>query len=242
MLSLSIAALLVPLYSGPNSDPKDWKTLENYSHRIPMAVIANPNNGPGNHIYRDYLRPIKRIQRGRSIVLGYIPTREGNENVKKAIEEARKYIKEYHTKGIFLDEMPSRYTQKRFRFYQKLTQRIKKMDHKIVIFGNPGTNFSQRYMRLPINTFIDEEDIEKAVNANPQSSWVNRYPRNRFGEISLQSKNDPQEVRFLLSHRHLRWVYSTETNLNAYGGNPYAVLPRDFPGEIAMIRYLDKRH
>lgn len=236
----SLIRMLIPLYSGPASDPVDWRKVEWASSKIPLAVVVNPNNGPGHHIYSDYLPVIQKLEAKKALVLGYIPTNNGKKNFSVVWKDVVTYHNKYHTNGIFLDEMPSSGTKTHLRYYHHIAYTIHEYYPHMKIFGNPGINFSRKFMNTGINTFVDDEDIASNVNAQPQSKWVNKYSPIRFAEITLATVNDLKEIDFLRATRHIGYLYVTNQTLQSNDGNPYATLPTDFGAEVIKLVKLNR--
>jgi hypothetical protein len=235
------AGILIPLYSGPSYDQKDWDNILWASReKIPLAVIVNPNNGPGTHLHSDYLSIIGLLKRAGNKALGYIPTDYAKTPLPQVRNDISLYINEYKVNGIFLDEMADVYSKKNFLYYKHIVLYARKLAPNLTIFANPGINFAQRFLATGINTFVDEEDSAVAVNKNIQSPWVTNYPDGRFAQIAIAAKNNVSEIGYLLSRHHIGWVYSTTYALHSYDNNPYAHLPADFRKEVLYVKKLNE--
>lgn len=231
--------LIIPLYSGPNSAPVDWKDIMAADQKVPMAVIINPNNGPGRHLYRDYLNPVKTLNSAGDITLGYIPTRNGRMPFGRVRHDLKVYLHRYHVNGIFLDEMPDaigmnkHHLYRVLHYYTRIAKTAWRIDPGVHIFGNPGTAFNKALLRTGIQNFVEEEDTGKAVLQTLPAAWTQKLPAQTFSEIAYATPQS-SSVALLssLSQRNLSWVYVT----NGKGGNPYAHLPAYWQAEVTWIQ------
>jgi len=228
-----VIGLLIALYSGPASDPADWQKLLASDSTVPMAVIINPDNGPGRHLFKDYLSPIQQLNSAGAETLGYIPTRNGRMPLGKVRKELYTYFHDYHVNGVFLDEMPDQANKRNLRYYQRVTKLIWKLHPGAHIFGNPGTAFSRAFLSTGIQTFVEEEDTGKNVLSASPSSWTGSLPSKSFAEIAYSTPDSllPQVESALLG-RNLYWTYITDGK----GSNPYAALPSYWNQEVSWVQ------
>lgn len=229
--------LLVPLYSGPNSDPIDWRDLVAMDRRIPIAVVINPNNGPGHHLYKDYLKPISAINGAGGVTLGYIPTRNGHMPIGKIRHEMKKYFDKYHVNGIFLDEMATHANKRNIKYYERIVKIAWHLHHGADIFANPGTSFPRKFLITGIDTFVEQESQANTVMNSQPEGWTLKAPKTTFAEISYDTPNgEMRTVEHALLKRHLSWMYIT----NGTGSNPYAKLPSYWGKEVKDIQSINQ--
>lgn len=224
--------LLIPMYSGPDSAPIAWRDIQAMDRRIPISVIVNPNNGPGRHIYKDYLKIIRQINKSGNNTLGYIPTKNGKVPIRTVRHDLSEYFHKYHVNGIFLDEMTTNGSHKNLRYYGKIVKIAWKIHPGVKIFANPGTTFSKKFLMTGIQTFVEQESSENALLLAKPARWTYALPPQTFAEISYKTpKQSFNKVFNVLSKRNLSWIYVTDGS----GGNPYSRLPTYWKMEVHRV-------
>lgn len=238
--------LIVPMYSGPRSDPTDWATLESTGDQVPLIVVMNPDNGPGsasqygpgtsgNTAYNDAISAIN--QNGN--ILGYVALDYGADSLSSVENEIQTYADWFpNLDGFFLDNVPDDPTSSQITYLENLVTYIQQNLYSgAMIVFNPGTSFSETmYNDLEGMApaagdyiFIDEEDSMANVNATPQAPWITSAMAPDLGEISYANCGDAAELDYL-GTRNIDWVYAT--TLGGSGTDPYSALPPDFSQEV----------
>jgi len=81
-----------------------WSRLALLSARWSIMVIANPSNGPGTEVDRNYTRWIRRVSSGGGLVLGYVHTGWASRPLTEAGRDMDKWL-ELHpeARGFLVD-------------------------------------------------------------------------------------------------------------------------------------------
>jgi hypothetical protein len=95
--------ILVPLYVYPGSV---WDTIRTSASSVPIAVIANPNSGPGTSLDTTYATYINKFAHNSPVipVLGYVHTSYAGRDINTVKSEIVTWKSFYNISGIFLDE------------------------------------------------------------------------------------------------------------------------------------------
>jgi hypothetical protein len=225
--------LLVPAYFDPTVDQADWNTLISAAGMAPLMAVMNPDNGPGASQNPAYMSNVNAINAAGGKVIGYVHTSYGTRPLADVEQDVATYLAWYPVQGFFVDEMASSDSAANLSDYGQLAAYIRAQAPAAKIVANPGGTFGEGFPSNHVaDVFIDEEDLQNNTNATAQASWVSAFPASMFAEIAIQSSADQAEVGWLVSTRHVGWVYTTSLPLDP---NPYQTLPGDFIAEIASL-------
>jgi Spherulation-specific family 4 len=212
--------VLVPLYVYPG---KVWDEAiaVKYAHdRVPMAIVANVDNGPGSTPIAAYLNYVQKAQKAGIDVLGYVSTKYAKRSQETVEAEMLRWYDLYHTDGIFLDEMANDAP-----YYQALTDYGHA--HSLwFIMGNPGTN-------VPGNSGPDVINFyEQSGYPSPallKSSGLRTYGKARWSYIA--DAVGLNRDRVVLSTSYVGYLYATD------GKQPecYCRLPSYFSTLTAVL-------
>lgn len=133
--SQASTGLIIPLYEDPDSDWDHIIAQKQLHPRVPVIIIANPNNGPGASADPNYSTYIAKAQAAGIIVLGYAYTSIGARATTAVEADMNAYHLWYGINGIFLDEMSTTSQS----YYQALTAYAHANGMPLVI-GNPGAD------------------------------------------------------------------------------------------------------
>ena len=127
--------LIIPMYVYPGP-AWDQIVAQKHAHpRVPMLLIANPDNGPGSTFNQDYSSAIRKAQSATIRVLGYVHTRYGQRPARDIESDMAAYKRWYGVSGVFIDEMATN----RAAYYQSLTAYARGL-HLFPVVGNPGVD------------------------------------------------------------------------------------------------------
>ena len=213
--------VIVPLYVYPG---KTWNAViqaKNAHPGVPIAIIANVNNGPGTNVDSTYVAFIEKAQMAGIDVLGYVYTQNGKRSATAVDADMAAWEAFYKPDGIFLDQMapddPS--------YYQAATAYAH--GHSLwFVMGNPGVDAPGDSGPDVINFY------EQAGYPRPAFLGAARhqqYGKSRWsymaGAVPLESK------RITQSTKYVGYLYATD------GREPecYCRLPSYFDKLVALL-------
>lgn len=125
-------------YKNENSQ---WGKVLDVDH-LGFTIINNAN-GAGAEKSTDFEKQVA-IARSKGVkILGYVHTGYGQRDKTEILSDVRKHIEWYQVDGIFLDETISGWTAEQVAlipYYQELHDEIKKLNSRLFVVANPGTN------------------------------------------------------------------------------------------------------
>ena len=125
-------------YKNENSQ---WGKVLDVDH-LGFTIINNAN-GAGAEKSTDFEKQVA-IARGKGVkILGYVHTGYGQRDKTEILSDVKKHIEWYNVDGIFLDETISGWTAEQVALiphYQELHDEIKKLNSRLFVVANPGTN------------------------------------------------------------------------------------------------------
>ena len=125
-------------YKNENSQ---WSKVLDVDH-LGFTIINNAN-GAGAEKSTDFEKQVA-IARSKGVkILGYVHTGYGQRDKTEILSDVRKHIEWYGVDGIFLDETISGWTAEQVALiphYQELHDEIKKLNSRLFVVANPGTN------------------------------------------------------------------------------------------------------
>ena len=235
--------LLIPMYLYPwDASTGTWKpefenllSLMKRYWKVPVYVVINPSNGPGDVEDGVWRRAIKKIHGSGGYVLGYVSTSYTNRSLDEVKADVRRWKKLYpHVDGLFVDEMTNDDDQAHRDYYRELTEYAHDLGFYPVI-GNPGapqlsSYFLQKCADIIVvwetNSYPSESDLE-------QGDWEDSYREipwwTRAGLVYGQSSLDVEKFRMMC--RHLGLVYVTSGSSES----PWSELPSYLNLEFASL-------
>lgn len=125
-------------YKNENSQ---WGKVLDVDH-LGFTIINNAN-GAGAEKSTDFEKQVA-IARSKGVkILGYVHTGYGQRDKTEILSDVKKHIEWYNVDGIFLDETISGWTAEQVALiphYQELHDEIKKLNSRLFVVANPGTN------------------------------------------------------------------------------------------------------
>jgi len=231
--------VLVPAYFYPGgAGLKHWENLAAAAQRIELEVILNPASGSGRQADPNYVAVARRLKTSGTRILGYVPTTYGERDPQEIDEELQRYRDFYDVDGFFIDEMSN--TTARLGYYVDLYSRIKGLDARYRVIGNPGTLPDPAYLEFAtadvLVTFEGKATTHERF-ANP--AWLRHHPPSRTAHIVYSAPTPEsmhQTLRHAITHR-VGWVYITDDN----GTNPYDRLPTYWDQEVQALQEVNRR-
>src|SRR2546427_4208342 len=206
--------VVVPLYMGPSSIA--WNTIiaiKNAHPSVPMAVIINPNNGPGSSISSSYVTGINNMKAANVMVLGYVYTSYCARAQATIESDIDNYHNWYGVNGIHFDEMQNNPGCE--SYYTSLTNYVK--SHGMTYTsGNPGTTTSSSYVGTVDNLHIYEIAGMPSTSTLSSATFSTTYSKSGFSFIAygVSTLND---AAVIADSNYVGYMYVTNDNLS----NPY---------------------
>lgn len=210
--------LLIPLYLYPadihtNAAYNRLIALKKSHPRVPICVILDPADGPGEQPDGNYKQAALRLGGAGCVVLGYVSTRYAQrplEEVKADIKKWGTFYRSIH--GIFLDEQAYDAHESRLKYYEEATRFAHDQGYWPV-FANPGTNQIEPYFQRPTADVIvvHENEFypdEKTLQGDYFGGHADYPPYRRASLVHSMKTLDEQQLRVMA--RHTRWIYVTE--------------------------------
>lgn len=216
--------IIVPLYFDPNSSWGYLATLHSHFSRVPMTVVINPDNGPGNSYMAEYARGISSLESSGINVIGYIYTSYGavpENSIKAQVQDYR----QYGINGIFLDEVGDNSSTS--GYYENITSMCRSMGDQYIV-GNPGI-----YAPASITDNFNLTVLYENPGLPPEnnlSAITNGTARNFSALIAISSEL-PNELWFNAASSVFSYVYVTDFGLP----NPYLALPTYLNEELQEL-------
>jgi hypothetical protein len=219
----------VPSYFDPGSL---WTQMGNGAPTVGLAII-NPDSGPGTSKDQSYVNQVTATKAKGIAVIAYVSTAyAGTEDAARTLAAAKKDVDTYYKwypniSGIFVDEVPTDCAS-RNSYYKPLYNYIKGKGGMVVL--NPGIDTSECYISAG-DIIVNFEDVySNYVNWTP-TSWVSKYPANRFWQIVYNTSQANMSNAIMLSKgRNAGWIYVTDDG----GDNPYDTLPSYWDNELSL--------
>ena len=218
VLSQQPTGLLIPLYLYPanihtNETYNRLIALKQAHPRVPICVILDPADGPGEQADGNYKQAALRLGGAGCVVLGYVSTRYAKQPLEQVKTDIRKWGTFYRSiHGIFLDEQAYDDDESHLKYYEQATQFAHSQGYWPV-FANPGTNQIESYFKRPTADVIvvhenETYPDEKTLKGDYFGGHAD-YPAYRRASLVHSMKVlDAQQVQSMA--RHTRWIYVTE--------------------------------
>ncbi|KAF2201230.1 hypothetical protein GQ43DRAFT_463341 [Delitschia confertaspora ATCC 74209] len=181
-------SVILPLYVYPW--PGQWDPLYTAAKKHPsvdFTVIINPCSGSctGNLPDQYYQSEIPKLKTYRNIrTLGYVATNYTNKAIEEVLEEVQTYAEwgkhsnntKLRVDGIFFDETPTDYSDKKYRYLQRAAGVVRNATsfRDQFVVHNPGNiplapltttaNTANTYLNLADITVVFEQTFEKWVS------------------------------------------------------------------------------
>ncbi|KAF1996313.1 hypothetical protein P154DRAFT_556379 [Amniculicola lignicola CBS 123094] len=179
-------SILLPLYIYPKLGY--WQPLYDAATAYPdvdFTVVVNPCSGPcmGSLPDQAYLDEIPKLGTyGNIRRLGYVATTYATKEIDKVLAEIDTYAKwpalanqtQFRVDGIFFDEAPSLYDEKKYEYMKAAGQRVRSgtgFQQKYVVH-NPGTAVSSLTTGSP--SYLNLTDVTVVLESS-YDDWLQRY-------------------------------------------------------------------
>jgi hypothetical protein len=224
-ISVPTGGIIVPLYSYPGSDWDVVVQAKQAHPSVPIVVIINPSNGPGDSQDQNYVSGVDRLRSAGVIVLGYVHTSYAARSLPSVIADINSYKAWYAVNGIFFDEMSN--VPGNEAYYSSLGSYAKSVGLSLT-FGNPGASVPASYVGTVDCIVIYES--QGLPDASSITTWTMGMGKNNFAVIAYGvNQVDSSSMGSLPSH--VAYVYVTDGSLP----NPYGVLPGYFVSLVAAL-------
>jgi hypothetical protein len=233
--------VLVPAYFYPAGERlADWNRLAEAARSIPLEVILNPANGPGERTDPNYVAVVDALRRSGARILAYVDSDYGRRPIAAIEKDVRAYPTFYKVDGFFIDQMAN--TPEAVGHYRSIRWLIRRIDPRFRVVGNPGTLHTLPEYLDAADTLVIFEGSARAFAAyDPQASaapWIAGHPPGRFAAIVYGVGSAPAARDALVRARRTGAgsVYVTDQKMP----NPYLGLPPYWAEEAAAIRAMNE--
>src|SRR5256712_6589179 len=220
--------VVVPLYMGPSSIA--WNTIiaiKNAHPSVPMAVIINPNNGPGSSIDSNYVTGINNMKAANVMVLGYVYTSYCARAQTTIESDIDNYHNWYGVNGIHFDEMQN--SPGCESYYTSLTNYVK--SHGMTYTsGNPGTSTAQSYVGTVDNLHIYESAGIPSTSTLASATFYPSYSKSTFSSVAF-GVSALDDAAVIADSNYVGYMYVTNDNLS----NPYDTIPSYLSNLVADL-------
>jgi hypothetical protein len=217
--------IVVPAYFYPTGT--HWVNMVNTLKTGDIAIY-NPYNGPGSSKDVNYTNGINAATAKGIMMMGYVYTGYGGRSASSVKADIDTFYNWYGTTNIFFDEVDN--TTAKLSYYQDLYNYVKSRGGKVMI--NPGTMTIEDYVNVADYLMIVETDYGKYSSGSFSiSSWVNKYPANRFIHLIYATNSSYLANAINLSkQRNAGYIYVTDDVLD----NPWDTLPPYWSTEVNL--------
>jgi hypothetical protein len=219
--------IVIPYYGDRPS--QGWNAIinaKNVHPDLPMIVVVNPNNGPGNYKDQKYELQIQRLQSAGIFVLGYTYTEYANRNSSSVRADIDAYKSWYNVDGISFDEMSNKPGHE--TYYKNLSDFAYYKGLKFTI-GNPGTDTLENYIGTVDNMVIYENNSSPNIQYL-DDGWYSKYDKKNFSML-LTGINELNTMYIKEATNYVGYIYITNDDLP----DPWDSLPRYFNELVAAI-------
>lgn len=217
-LSQQSTGLIIPLYLYPaniHTNPAYNRLIElKLSHpQVPVCVILDPDNGPGQQADANYRYAARRLRGAGCVVLGYVSTRYAQQPLDQVMADTNRWREFYDAiDGIFLDEQAYDADEAHLSYYEKATRHAHERGYWPV-FANPGTNQIEPYFQRPTADVIiihenEHYPDEKTLRGDYFGGHADYPPYRRASLVHSMPRLDEKQVRHMA--RYTRWIYVTD--------------------------------
>ena len=216
--------LLVPLYQYPANIHRNEAfnrliDLKKTHATVPVCVIVNPANGPGEEaLDPNYVKAIDRMRGAGIVTLGYVSTRLGQQPLDQVLKDISLWkTRSAKINGIFLDEMTNDDVAAHVDYYAKATQ----VAHKTgfwPVFSNPGAPTPEPYFQRPAADVIvihenDSFPTEEMLRGDYFGGYADYPPFTRA--VLVHSFKTFDRAKFTMTRKYVRWVYVTHDRFDS---------------------------
>jgi hypothetical protein len=221
----SPSGVVVPLYTYPGSTWDAVIAAKNAHPAVPIIVIVNCCNGPGDSKDSTWATWIQKMQSAGVIVIGYVDTLYGARSSTTVKSEIDAWKTWYNVNGIFFDEM-SNYAGGE-SYYSDLNNYVKSKGMTLTV-GNPGIDTLPSYIGTVDNMMIYETDGLPSIGS--LGGWHTSYDKSNFSIIPYAvSALDTSFVSNAANY--VGYMYITNDNIP----NPWDSLPPYFGNLVATL-------
>jgi len=238
-VTLQLAAaplgILVPAYFYP---PTYWDGLNFAAARVPLAVIVNPNSGPGTAVDANYVSAVNNLRAAGGKALGYVYSSYAARDTNAIQADLTNFFNWYPLDGIFIDEMQNVAATNYYNYYAGLHAFIQTKGTNLFVMGNPGTTTPEPYLAT-VDALMTFENHTTNYPSYVPDGWVTNHLALDFCHVIYAVTNAAAMTNMvnLAASRNAGWIFVTDENNDA--GNPYDRLPVYWTNEVNYIRSLN---
>src|SRR5262249_3351609 len=197
--------LLVPAYIYPAGDGRnEWQRLIDAASKVEIAVIANPNSGPGEDREAQYDAIFTEASTRGVTLLGYVSTDFGRRPPAEIKKDIETWVRLYpQIRGIFFDGQPreSRYAAS----FAELRDAVKQKIRDPLVITNPGILCDEAYLALNVSNvtcvFVNFQGFDRFELPKP----FRPYGPSRFAAMPYNIP-DAETMRILVKEAIIKGI------------------------------------
>ena len=231
--------LLVPAYfypAGPGLD--EWERLLKGAIDVPITVVVNPSNGPGDAPEPAYKSVIHRAAAQGVIPIGYVTTNYAKRPLADVRSDVKRWVDFYpEIRGVFVDSQASGTAD--IEYYDQLHKFVVAEIPNGIVVTNPGVICNENYFIRPAMDVACVFEAPEGFDRFHLPPWADRYPSDRFSILPYQIEEAPA-LREILA-RALKGRIGSISVTAAKGANPWGRLPRYWEAEVEAVHRVNQR-
>jgi hypothetical protein len=184
------------------------------------AIIINPSSGSGTSRDQNYVNAVNQAQQQGILVLGYVWTNYGSQNIRTVKRQVDNYYNWYGVDGIYVDGVSSLTSQ--LSYYSSLSTYIREeCDITFITFAIGTYPQSGEYISLA-NTTVTFEGAFSDYNSLSIPTYVSQYTADKFMHIVYNTPSSSLQTTLQTAASYnVEYVYITDQTTP----NPYCSLP-----------------
>ncbi len=221
-LTENTTGFIVPLYLYPTDDYSEYERIISMKMSypdVPIIVIINPHNGPGE-FDEEYVKLVNDLNEAGVTMIGYVHAIYSDRSLIDIEADIETYEELYpNIVGYFVDEVDTGGSLDYYSSIQKLSS------EKDFLIGNPGTRVTGEYFDV-----FDILVIAEMMYDDITEKFLTSFDYDEIPNIqkSVISYNTPDELEAFWISDYVGWIYITEYDV-------YQKLSNQFEEQVELV-------